>query len=131
MSESIFLVGPDLVQFDRSDLPVYETPDTQWAEAGTDKGVHGASLDRLFGEAEAVHVVGACGGDAHSVAEIDLFGEDPLVGLASLSDGVMLADTLAPAPIFEFASDAQFVVHAHEGWIWDFTGADWTLDFHA
>ena len=28
-----FIVGPDLVEFDRRQLPIYQTPESRWAEA--------------------------------------------------------------------------------------------------
>src|SRR5207302_6138164 len=49
-SDTAFLVGADLVEFDRHDLPIYATPESQWTDASRDLGSYGAPLDRLFGE---------------------------------------------------------------------------------
>ena len=56
-SDPTFVVGTDLVQFDRPELPIYQT-----AEAAPwtcfDEAPYGAPLDRLFGEPGNVHIDG-------------------------------------------------------------------------
>ena len=59
-ADAIFVVGTDLVEFDRSDLPIYATPASRWAEAGAEPVSYGAPLDRLFGEPGAVFVDWRC-----------------------------------------------------------------------
>ena len=60
-ADSLFLVGADLVEFDRRDLPIYASPVSRWADAGIDTVSYGAPLDRLFGEAGEVFVDGIAG----------------------------------------------------------------------
>jgi hypothetical protein len=128
-SDPTFLVGADLVEFDRRDLPIYQT-----AEAAPwtcfDEAPYGAPLDRLFGEPGNVHIDGT----AHEPQDIAAISHDPLVELASLSDGLALPDTATHAPshgdVFGFGEN-HAGVHLHDGWHWDISGADWTFDFHS
>jgi hypothetical protein len=132
--DTTFLVGTDLVEFDRHDLPIYQTPETKWAEACFDEAPYGAPLDRVFGEPGDIHIDGtAIDGvrEELQAALTTVLGDDPLVVLASLSDGLILpgAEPSEPgiATAFDFGSDA----HAWSGgWSWDNAGADWTFDFH-
>ncbi|MFZ5782859.1 MAG: hypothetical protein ACOY4R_21870 [Pseudomonadota bacterium] len=96
--DSTFLVGTDLVQFDRHDLPIYATPQALWDTAFIDDAPVGMPLDRLFGEPGGLHVDGTTAlpqGDP--VALVPVSPEDPLVAFATLSDGVAFATDLAPA----------------------------------
>ena len=48
--DTTFIIGADLVQFDRPELPIYQTPESQtphskWAEACFDEAPYGAPLD--------------------------------------------------------------------------------------
>jgi len=136
--DTTFLVGADLVQFDRSELPIYQTPESQalqsrWADACFDEAPYGAPLDRLFGEPGDQHIDSVVR-DESQAALSALPGEDPLVVLAALSDGLMLpASEPAPeiATTVDFDAGAHPIVHLHDGWSWDIAGADWTFDFHA
>ena len=130
-----FIVGTDLVEFDRHELPIYQTPDAlaaQWAEACFDDAPYGAPLDRVFGEPGDVHIDSVLRDEPQ--AALTPVGDDPLVVLASLSDGLSLP---APEPVaemvtgFDFGAESHPVVHLHDGWSWDIAGADWTFDFHA
>ena len=56
--DTTFLVGVDLVEFDRRDLPIYLKPQSPWAEACVDEDTYGAPLDRVFGEPGDVHIDG-------------------------------------------------------------------------
>jgi len=89
-SDTAFLVGADLVEFDRPDLPIYATPESQWAAAGHDVGLYGAPLDRLFGEPGEVFV----GADLYSQAMVSIPAtaaiDDALVELGGLNDGLMV-----------------------------------------
>ena len=38
-TDTTFIVGADLVQFDRHELPIYQTPESKWAEACFDERV--------------------------------------------------------------------------------------------
>jgi hypothetical protein len=131
--DTTFIVGADLVQFDRPELPIYQTPEPKWADACFDEAPYGAPLDRLFGEPGDLHIDGVVP-DESQAALTALPGEDPLVVLAALSDGLMLP---APEPAAEiatavdFGADSHPIVHLHDGWSWDIAGADWTFDFHA
>lgn len=132
-ADPIFLVGTDLVQFDRSDLPIYATPASRWAEAGVEAVSYGAPLDRLFGEPGEVFVDGVAGMAPDTLPSI---GEDALVVLSDLSDGVMLpaADQSSAmhesAAVYDFAADTHVVLHVQDGSIWDPADAGWSFDHH-
>ena len=131
-ADSLFLVGADLVEFDRRDLPIYASPISRWADAGIDTVSYGAPLDRLFGEAGEVFVDGIAG-----AAEVPpSFGEDALVVLSDLSDGVMLPASEEPvamhesAAVYDFGIDTHVVLHVQDGLTWDQTDAGWSFDHH-
>lgn len=131
--EATFVVGTDVVEFDRRELPIYLTPESRWAEACQDGTAYGAPLDRLFGEPGVVFVDGVVGpADGQFAA---MFGADPLVTLADLTDGAILPDSEEPSPeigaIFDFGADSHAVVHLHDGWSWDSAGSMWLYDHHA
>ena len=134
-TDTTFIVGADLVQFDRPELPIYQTPEPKWAEACFDEAPYGAPLDRLFGEPGDVHIhVDSVLHDEPQAFLIALPGDDPLVVLAALSDGLMLPASAPAAEIataVDFGADSHSIVHLHDGWSWDIAGADWTFDFHA
>ena len=132
--DTTFLVGTDLVEFDRHDLPIYQTPETRWAEACFDEPSYGAPLDRVFGEPGEIHIDGIPG-EEQQAALTTVLGEDPLVVLAALSDGLILPGAELPAAPeiatgFDFGADSHAVVHLHDGFGWDIAGTDWTFDFH-
>ena len=132
-TETTFIVGADLVQFDRRDLPIYQTPDSQWAEACFDEAPYGAPLDRVFGEPGDLHI-DSVPREEQQAALTTLSGDDPLVVLGALSDGLILPASEPVAEVataFDFAADSHPIVHLHDGWSWDIAGADWTFDFHA
>ena len=148
--DTAFLVGPELVEFDRHDLPIYATPDTstesRWADAGLDKPSYGTSLDRLFGDPGAIFMSGPIGAEeqAAALAATALPSEDPMVVLAGLSDGLILpaSDTSDALPlpsgaqqapeivtIFDVGIDSFAVVHLHDGGAWDSTSDAWAFDY--
>lgn len=134
-TDTAFLVGTDLVQFDRHDLPIYHMPESRWAEACFDDASYGAPLDRVFGEPGDVHIDSVLR-DEPQAALTAMPGDDPLVLLSALSDGLTLPaaePTASIATAFDHGTDAHShpIVHLHDGWSWDVTGADWTFDFHA
>ncbi|MDP1837764.1 MAG: hypothetical protein Q8N31_20805 [Reyranella sp.] len=150
--DTTFLVGPDLVEFDRHDLPIYASPytsaESRWADAGLDAPSYGVALDRLFGEPDAIFVSGPIGAEEHAaaLAATTLPAEDPLVVLAGLSDGLILpasesSDALAlpsgaqQAPeivtIFDVGIDSFAVVHLQGGGAWDSTSDAWAFDYTA
>ena len=131
-TDTTFIVGADLVQFDRHELPIYQTPESKWAEACFDEAPYGAPLDRVFGEPGDLYIDGVPHEEPQATLAA-LPGEDPLVVLAALSDGVMLpaSEPTEIATGFDFAADSHPIVHLHDGWSWDIAGADWTFDFHA
>lgn len=132
-ADPIFVVGTDLVEFDRSDLPIYAMPASRWADAGAETVSYGAPLDRLFGEPGEIFVDSLPGAAAES---LPLMGEDPLVILSDLSDGVMLpvSDQAATmhesAAVYDFAADAHVVLHVQDGINWDQPDAGWSFDHH-
>ena len=132
-ADPIFLVGTDLVQFDRSDLPIYATPASRWAEAGVETVSYGAPLDRLFGEPGEVFLDGAAGVAPDTLPST---GEDALVALSNLSDGVMLpaadpsSDMHESAAVYDFTADAHVVLHVQDGSTWDQADAGWSFDHH-
>ena len=131
-ADALFVVGTDLVEFDRHDLPIYATPVSRWAEAGLEHVSFGAPLDRLFGESGEVFVDGVPG----SADALPPMGEDVLVVLSELSDGVMLPATDAPAAmhesaaVYDFGADSHVVVHLQDGSSWDQNDAGWSFDHH-
>lgn len=132
-ADPLFVVGADLVEFDRSDLPIYATPASRWADAGVDAVSYGAPLDRLFGEPGEIFVDGVPGAAAGS---LPLMSEDTLVVLSDLSDGVMLPTGEEPAAmhgsaaVYDFGADAHVVIHVQDGINWDQADAGWSFDHH-
>jgi len=130
-ADPLFVVGADLVEFDRSDLPIYATPASRWADAGAETVSYGAPLDRLFGEPGEIFVTGGPGAVADMLPPI---GDDALVVLSDLSDGVMLpaSDQAATmhesAAVYDFAADTHVVLHVQDGMTWDQTDAGWSFD---
>ena len=132
-TDTTFIVGADLVQFDRRELPIYQTPESRWAEACFDEAPYGAPLDRVFGEPGDLHIDSVVRDEAQA-ALTPLPSDDPLVVLAALSDGLALPASEPAAEIataFDFGANSLPIVHLHDGWSWDIAGADWTFDFHA
>ena len=132
-ADALFVVGTDLVEFDRSDLPIYATPASRWAEAGAEPVFYGAPLDRLFGEPGEVFVDGGPGTVADTLPSI---GDDALVVLSDLSDGVMLPATdqagamHESATVYDFTADTHVVLHVQDGSNWDQADAGWSFDHH-
>ena len=133
--ETTFVVGPDLVEFDRHDLPIYTTLESRWADAGLDVCTYGAPLDRLFGEPGDVFVSGSVDHPPAALPVLAWAGEDPLVALGSLSDGLVLptletpGDHPAPevATIFDAGIDSFSAVHLHLDGTWNTTDDVWSL----
>ena len=128
-----FIVGRDLVEFDRRDLPIYQTPDSRWAEACIDDTSYGAPFDRLFGEPDPVFIDGVAGSPTE--APLPPIGTDALVTLSDLSDALLLPaarqhecrpeDVLAmirrhPMPmgirVTASMGFAEGPVHTHDDW---------------
>jgi hypothetical protein len=132
-TDTTFIVGADLVQFDRRELPIYQTPESRWAEACFDEAPYGAPLDRVFGEPGDLHI-DSVPREEQQAALTALPSDDPLVVLAALSDGLILPASepaVEIATAFDFGANSHPIVHLHDGWSWDIAGADWTFDFHA
>jgi hypothetical protein len=141
-ADSSFLVGADLVQFDRQDLAIYLTPETRadghWAAAGHDAVAYGVPLDRLFGEPGEVFVSMSAAIDEATIAALAVL-DDPMVVLSGLADGLILpasepvaaTDLADPAPAPETATIYDFGAEAlpiHDAWAWDLSKPDWTFD---
>jgi len=127
-SDTAFLVGADLVEFDRRDLPIYATPESQWADAGREAASYGAPLDRLFGEPGTVFVSGELASPSPSAATMLPVVDDPLIELSGLNDGLMLpamdyepAHTGAALHLPEIAAVYDFAdgLHLHDLWTFD------------
>jgi hypothetical protein len=131
--DATFLVGIDLVEFDRRELPIYASPQTRWMDACYDEAPsYGAPVDRVFGEPGDVHVDGLPSNDEQLASAI--VTDDPLVALGTLADGLAVTGAEAApelATSFDFGVDAQAVIHLHDGAGWDITGADGTFDYLA
>ena len=130
-----FLVGAELVEFDHRELPIYLTPQARWMDACYDEAPYGAPLDRVFGEPGDVHIDGIVLGADELQAGASIVGDDPLVSLAALADGLILAPTeaaIAPelATQFDFGADVP-VIHLHDSAGWDVSGVDATFDYLA
>jgi hypothetical protein len=130
-SDTAFLVGADLVEFDRHDLPIYATPQSQWADAGRDVASFGAPLDRLFGEPGQVFVSGELTASPIAALPTTAIVDDPLVELSGLNDGL-----LVPAMEHEPAHDAGALHLPEIATVYDFADGLhlhdlWTFDSHA
>lgn len=136
-----FIVGADLVTFDRRDLPIYQAPEhalaSRWAEACVDDTAYGAPLDRLFGEPEPVFVDGV----AEAGQLLSPLGADALVVLGELTDHLADSQALPAADdavgashdiaaIYDFGADSHAVVHLHDSLGWDQGAAEWSYDHH-
>ncbi len=132
--DTTFLIGIDLVEFDRRDLPIYLKPQTAWAEACVEEATYGAPLDRIFGEPGDIHIDGTPVGDDSQQAGTATVGEDPLVLLSALSEALLPSmSEVAPMPGFtavvDFGADLPAVVHLDDGTGWN--AIDGTFDFLA
>jgi len=130
-SDGAFLIGTDLVEFDRFDLPIYATSESQWADAGRDAAVYGVPLDRLYGELGEVFVGGEPMAQQLTTAPALPAIDDPLVELGGLNDGLIL-----PAMEYEPAH-AHGAHHLPEiATVYDFSygglhmNDSWTFDSH-
>lgn len=131
--DATFLVGVDLVEFDRRELPIYANPQTRWMDACYENAPsYGAPVDRVFGEPGDVHIDSVSANDEQFAS---IVADDPLVSLATLADGLAVTGAEAAAPelatSFDFGVDAHAVIHLHDGAGWDITGADGTFDYLA
>lgn len=131
--DATFLVGVDLVEFDRRELPIYANPQTRWMDACYDNAPsYGAPVDRVFGEPGDFHIDSVSANDEQFAS---IVADDPLVSLATLADGLAVTGAEAAAPelatSFDFGVDAHAVIHLHDGAGWDITGADGTFDYLA
>jgi hypothetical protein len=154
-ADTAFLVGADLVEFDRRELPIYLTPETRWADAGCEPVAYGGPLDRLFGEPGEVFVDGGIG--IHIAISADAatlpLVEDPLVVLSGLADGLILpvsendqsvaalddhgstttqatwhaTDT---ATVYDFSTESHAILALPDPWIWDPAKTEWMVDHH-
>ena len=140
--DTTFLVGRDLVEFVRPNLPIYASLESCWDDTGSDGPDYGAPLDRLFGDPEEVFVSGmiSAGERAAALAATASTGEDSLVALGNLSDGLILPATEnafampsgahhAPeiVTIFDVGTDSFAAVHVHDGLTWDQVGDAWAF----
>ena len=88
--DATFLVGVDLVEFDRRELPIYASPQTRWMDACYDEAPsYGAPVDRVFGEPGDVHIDSVPSNDEQVASAI--VADDPLVALGTLADGLAVS----------------------------------------
>lgn len=142
-AESLFVVGADLVTFDRHELPIYAMPQSLWADAGNEAPLHGASVDRLFGELGETFMASVP--LSESPHEVTAMVHDPLVALSSLNDGLVLPgyehpaglDLHSPAmhtpdvvTVYDFSGDSHFLLPVHDGSNWDLARPEWFYDHH-
>jgi hypothetical protein len=127
-SDTAFLVGADLVEFDRRDLPIYATPESQWADAGREAASYGAPLDRVFGEPGEIFLSTEFAPPMLSAATALPVADDPLIELSGLNDGLMLpamdhepANAGAALHLPEIAAVYDFAdgLHLHDLWTFD------------
>ncbi|MBI2738696.1 MAG: hypothetical protein HYX38_19380 [Rhodospirillales bacterium] len=129
--DATYLIGVDLVEFDRRELPIYASPQSRWMDACHDEApFYGAPVDRVFGEPGDIHIDGTPANDEQLAA---IVADDPLVSLATLADGLAVTGAEAAAPelatSFDFGADAHAVIHLHDGSGWDIAGADGIFDY--
>jgi hypothetical protein len=124
MKEEPLIVGRDLVEFDRHDVPIYQERASLWGDAGVDVVSYGTSLDRLFGGPGETHMAALPAPQEIAIPPV----EDPFVELGTLADTLALPDV--PAGLLDIAFDAgsHAAVPLHDGWYGDNFGADWTAD---
>jgi hypothetical protein len=147
-ADTSFVVGADLVEFDRHDLPIYLAPETRgetyWADAGHDVAHYGAPLDRLFGEPGEVFISMSPGAEEATAAATAFASvvDDPTVLLSGLADGLILpacehmpaaaladpVQTQEMAIVFHFGADP---LPMHDAWAWDLAKPEWLFDHHA
>ena len=131
-ADSSFLVGADLVQFDRHDLPIYFTretaAETPWASAGHDAATYGTSLDRLFGEPGEVFVNMVLSGEDSTDASFTSLVDDPMVTLGNLVEAMILPEAGQASTLHAFGADA---LPLHDAWAGDLTATDWVFDHAA
>ena len=93
--DATFLVGVDLVEFDRRELPIYASPQARWMDACYDEApAYGAPVDRVFGEPGDVHIDSVPSNDEQVASAI--VADDPLVALATLADGLAVTALSPP-----------------------------------
>lgn len=124
MKEEPLIVGRDLVEFDRRDVPIYQERGSLWGDAGVDAVSYGTPLDRLFGEPGETHVAGLPPAQEVTIPVV----EDPFVELATLADTLALSDMPAGLLDIAFSTDPHAAMPLHDGWSGDNFGADWTSD---
>ncbi len=141
--DSLFLVGADLVSFDRRALPIYASHHSLWAQAGNDAPVYGTSVDRLYGEPGEIFIASAP--LVEEPREIAAPAIDPLVLLGNLTEGLVLPtceqqpalEHHAPAvhtpgmeAIYQFLGDQHTLLPVHDGAGWDLAKPEWFYEHH-
>ncbi len=117
-ADPIFLVGTDLVQFDRSDLPIYATPASRWAEAGVETVSYGAPLDRLFGEPVRFSSTARRAWPPTSClrpAKMPWLRAEQPVGRCDATRGDPSSAMHESAAVYDFTADAHVVLHVQDG----------------
>ncbi|WP_421995912.1 hypothetical protein [Reyranella sp.] len=137
-----FLVGADLVYFDRRDLPIYQAVEEAALDTVIDETPYGTPLDRVFGEPGDVHLDGtappAALPDDDPSFPVDLPDEDPLVALGTLQDGLVTdhgqaAGLAGSAGLFDAPADGAALMTDHHAGVWPdgHAGADGIFDFQS
>ncbi len=133
-NDATFVIGADLVEFDRRDLPIYAASQTPWLDACHDAApAYGAPVDCVFGETGDVHLDGLPLANEAEVASI--VGEDPLVSLGTPADSLAIdgAEAAPPelAPSFDSPANTASFLPSQAGGGGDTAGADGWFDYLA
>jgi hypothetical protein len=131
--DATFLVGVDLVEFDRRELPIYASPQSRWMDACYDEAPsYGAPVDRVFGEPGDVHIDSVPSNDEQVASAIA-----PTIRWSPWRRSPTASPCRAARPPRRSsrprstsASTAHAVIHLHDGG-WDITGIDGTFDYLA
>jgi len=145
LADSLFLRGPDLVSFDRRDLPIYASHHSLWAQSGNDAPAYGTSLDRVYGEPGEIFIASVP--LVEEPREFVAPASDPLVMLGNLTHGLVLpvceqqpalglhaaaAHTPGMEAIYQFLGDPHTLLPVHDGGGagWDLAKPDWFYEHH-
>lgn len=144
LNDWVFPTGIDLVDFDRRDLPIYASPRSLWAQAGSDASLSGTAVDAVYDSEGETHLASLP--LIEEPREIVTPGNDPLVGLTNLSDGVLPGcepqnafETTAHDTLYDFSSVGGHALTPmpdgaygglHGGLGWDLARPEWFYDHH-
>ena len=140
-----FGIGPDLVAFDRSGLPIHAAGASLWAEAGKETHLFGTSVDQVFGDGSDVFIASLP--LAEEPREFNIAVDDSLVVISPLGDDAFISPVCEHQPaldpsvlhahhpadlatVYDFSGDSHFLLPVHGGAGWDLARPDWFYDHH-